>query len=109
MTVGGVDFLSFLADLSRLAILPPMHATNYIMWEEEGRWHGHLKDHPDILAQAESFEDLQIKLYSLHQDLMNGATDQPPTTPPSKPYPMPRRTKIDRRLERLISSMLNDL
>ncbi|MCP9438978.1 MAG: hypothetical protein NNA20_04115 [Nitrospira sp.] len=85
-----------------------MHATKYIMWEEEGRWHGHLKDHPEILAQAESFEDLQIKLHSLHQDLRSGAADQLQTAPPSKPYPMPRRIATNTRLERLISSMLNN-
>lgn len=91
------------------AILPPMHATKYIMWEEEGRWHGHLKDHPDILAQAESFEDLQIKLSSLHRDLTSGSAIHSRPTPAQKPYPMPRRLATNTRLERLLSSMLNDL
>ncbi len=91
------------------AILPPMHATKYIMWEEEGRWHGHLKDHPDILAQAESFEDLQIKLSSLHRDLTGGGDTRFRPTPPRKPYPMPRRLATNTRLERLLTSMLNDL
>lgn len=102
-------FFSFLADSSMPAILPPMYATKYIMWEEEGRWHGHLKDHPDILAQAESFEDLQIKLSSLHRDLTSGSAihSQPP--PLQKPYPLPRRITTNKRLERLLSSMLNDL
>ncbi|MCP9447708.1 MAG: hypothetical protein NNA22_09085 [Nitrospira sp.] len=91
------------------AILPLMHATKYIMWEEEGRWHGHLKDHPDILAQAESFEDLQIKLCSLHRDLTTGPSDRRSSSPPPKPYPMPRRITTNTRLERLLSSMVNDL
>jgi predicted RNase H-like HicB family nuclease len=85
-----------------------MHATKYIMWEEEGRWHGHLKDHPDILAQAESFEDLQIKLSSLYRDLTagNDLHSQPP--PSHKPYPMPPHIATDKRLQQLLSSMLNE-
>lgn len=81
-----------------------MHATKYIMWEEEGRWHGHLKDYPDILAQAESFEDLQIKLSLLHREL-TGSSDFH-VQPPPHPYPMPRRLATNPRLEQLLSLLL---
>ena len=100
-------FLSSLADYSVHAILTPMRSTKYIIWEEQGRWHGHLQEYPDILEQGESFEDLQAKLCHLQQDLTSGNHDRCHNPPPSMSYPIPRRTKADDRLERMLSSMLN--
>jgi hypothetical protein len=85
-----------------------MQSTKYIMWEEQGRWHGHLQDYPDILEQGESFEDLQAKLCHLHHDLSSGEHDRYHNPPSSMSYPVPHRTKTNDRLEQLFLTMLNN-
>lgn len=47
----------------------PMHSTKYILWQDENGWRGYLEAYPEHEAHGESFEDLQIKLWQLHQDL----------------------------------------
>jgi hypothetical protein len=84
-----------------------MRSTKYIIWEDNGEWHGHLQDYPDLITHGESFEDLQIKLSHLKQDLSSG-THERCHNPPSTMTPRtPRRINVDKRLERLFSSMLD--
>lgn len=46
-----------------------MHSSKYILWQDENGWRGYLQGYPEHEAQANSFEDLQLKLWQLHQDL----------------------------------------
>lgn len=101
-------FLSLLADQETPAILANMQSTKYIIWEEEGRWHGYLEDYPDIPTQGESFEDLQVRLSHLKHDLSNGEHDRCHNPPSTMSQPNPRRTKAADRLERILSTMLNN-
>ena len=59
------------AVLVRRLELPPMEIAQYTMWQEQGQWHGYLRDYPDHQVQGESFEDLQLKLCRMHRDLAN--------------------------------------
>ncbi|MFY4730610.1 hypothetical protein [Nitrospira sp. BLG_2] len=46
-----------------------MHSSKYILWQDENGWRGYLEAYPEHEAHGESFEDLQSKLWQLHQDL----------------------------------------
>jgi len=95
---------------------PIMHSTKYILWEEQGRWCGYLKDHPEHVEQGRSFEELQSKLRRLQRDLTSqeqNVTDQErgqlDDRTAETPYPLPQRTKTNARLEKLFSSMLANI
>jgi hypothetical protein len=47
-----------------------MHSTKYIIMQDGNGWRGYLEGYPEHEAYGESFEDLQIKLWQLHQDLI---------------------------------------
>jgi len=83
-----------------------MRSTKYIIWEENGQWHGHLQDYPDLVAHEESFEELQIKLSHLKHDLSSGTHDRCNNPPPSMIQRTPRRTKTHDHVERLLSTIL---
>jgi len=83
-----------------------MRSTKYIIWEEEGQWHGYLQDYPDLPTQGDSFEDLQMKLSDLHCEISNGDHDRyynPTFTIPQRTRP---RTKRHERVEQLFRTML---
>jgi len=46
-----------------------MELAQYTVWQDQGQWRGFLRDYPDQQAQAESFEELELKLRRLHHDL----------------------------------------
>ncbi len=48
-----------------------MRSSKYILWQDNHGWRGYLEGYPEYEVQGESFEDLQVKLWQLHQDLMN--------------------------------------
>jgi hypothetical protein len=86
-----------------------MRSTRYIIWEEEGQWHGYLQDYPDLPTQGDSFEDLQMKLSDLHYEITNGNHDRydtPTSTIPQRTRPRTRRYE---RVEQLFRTMLRDL
>lgn len=93
-----------------------MQSTKYILWEEQGRWCGYLQDYPDHITHGKSFEELQSKLRRLQHDLASqeqGVTNQECAQPDDRtaetPYPIPRRTKTNARLEKLFMLMLASL
>ncbi|WHZ28239.1 MAG: hypothetical protein OJF51_003037 [Nitrospira sp.] len=47
-----------------------MHSTKYIIMQDGNGWRGYLEGYPEHETYGESFEDLQIKLWQLHQDLI---------------------------------------
>jgi len=84
-----------------------MHSEKYIFWEDRGQWHGHLQDYPDIVTQGESFEELQIKLSHLTQDLSEETHERYHNPPATMTPRRPRRTKFHERLERLLTGILD--
>lgn len=93
-----------------------MHPTKYILWEEEGRWRGYLKDHPGQVEEGKSFEELQTKLRRLQRDLNSREQplagqehDQHNDPAVQIPYPMPHRIVTNPRLETLFVSILANL
>ncbi len=46
-----------------------MHSTKYIIVQEESGWRGYLEGYPELEAYGDSFEELQVKLWQLHQEL----------------------------------------
>jgi hypothetical protein len=40
----------------------------YTIWQEQGKWRGCLQSSPDQQVQAESFEELQLKLGHLSRE-----------------------------------------
>jgi hypothetical protein len=54
----------------------PMHSTKYIIMQDGNGWRGYLQGYPDHEIYGESFEDLQIKLWQLHQDLLAQESEQ---------------------------------
>jgi hypothetical protein len=47
-----------------------MHSTKYIIMQDGNGWRGYLEGYPEHETYGESFEDLQIKLWQLHQGLI---------------------------------------
>lgn len=48
----------------------PMHSTKYIIIQDGNGWRGYLEGYPEQEAYGESFEELQFKLWQLHQELI---------------------------------------
>lgn len=44
----------------------------FVYWQEDTIWIGYLKDYPDYLTQAESFNELEENLKVLYKDLSGG-------------------------------------
>lgn len=53
-----------------------MHSTKYIIIQDGNGWRGYLQGYPEHETYGESFEDLQIKLWQLHQDLIAQESEQ---------------------------------
>ena len=47
-----------------------MHSTKYIIMQDGNGWRGYLQGYPEHETYGESFEELQSKLWQLHQDLI---------------------------------------
>jgi hypothetical protein len=61
-----------------------MRTSKYILWQDENGWRGYLQGYPEYEAQGESFEELQAKLWQLHQQLT--AQDGEPELTQDQPY-----------------------
>lgn len=61
-----------------------MRSSKYILWQDENGWRGYLQGYPEYEAQAESFEELQAKLWQLHQELCS--QQQAPELVQDQPY-----------------------
>jgi len=46
-----------------------MRSSKYILWQDTNGWRGYLEGYPEYEVQGESFEELQVKLWQLHQEL----------------------------------------
>lgn len=103
------SFHILLADYQTPAILPTMRSTKYIIWEEDGQWHGYLQDYPDLPTQGDSFEDLQIKLSDLYCEVSSGGHDRYHNPVSTIPQRTRLRTKRHERVEQLFRTMLYDL
>ncbi|MDX2252124.1 MAG: type II toxin-antitoxin system HicB family antitoxin [Nitrospira sp.] len=86
-----------------------MRSTKYIIWEEDGQWHGYLQDYPDLPTQGDSFEDLQMKLSDLHCEISSGDHDRYHNPISTIPQRTRLRTKRHERVEQLFRTMLYDL
>ena len=42
----------------------------YVLMQDQGKWRGHLRGHPEHSAQGESFDEVQFKLYQLCRNLI---------------------------------------
>ncbi len=49
-----------------------LDSPQYVLSQDQGKWHGHLHGYPDYSAQGESFDEVQFKLIQLCRDLMTG-------------------------------------
>jgi hypothetical protein len=54
----------------------PMRSTKYIIVQDGDGWRGYLEGYQEQEAYGESFEDLQIKLWQLHQELIAQESEQ---------------------------------
>ncbi len=106
-----------------------MHHSKYNIWQDENGWHGSLEGYPQHEAHGESFQDLQVALWRLHQHL-TGRECQPTrlsedtsssidvllvhsedTPPPAAVFRSKGRVQIHRRarVEMLMLVMINSL
>ncbi|HEY5932497.1 MAG TPA: hypothetical protein VIT63_06235 [Nitrospira sp.] len=53
-----------------------MHSTKYIILQDGNGWRGYLEGYPEHEAYGDSFEDLQIQLWQLHQELIAQESEQ---------------------------------
>lgn len=59
-----------------------MHSSKYILWQEDNGWRGYIEGCPEREMYAESFEDLQLKLWHLHQELTGRDGEREPAQYP---------------------------
>ena len=96
-----------------------MKSTIYSLWLDHNGWHGYLEGYPQCETEAESFQEVQAKLWQLHQDLSGGKVerkqDQPEhsedTSPPPAMVACPisqpqakRRARVEQLMFALISN-----
>ncbi|MBK9308374.1 MAG: hypothetical protein IPM58_15125 [Nitrospira sp.] len=119
----GCCFLSSLAHMKTPAILSLMRSSKYILWQDDNGWRGYLEGYPEYEVQGESFEELQVKLWQLHQELSSQEQEQEqyqteeenqshshtPTMSRPTSRPMPRAFIQRRaRVEQLIFAMISN-
>ncbi|MFZ1802376.1 MAG: hypothetical protein E8D48_12455 [Nitrospira sp.] len=103
-----------------------MRSTKYIIVQDGDGWRGYLEGYQEQEAYGESFEELQIKLWQQHQELIaqeseqaqcgnreqdrqHGHTSTLPRHTPTTSRPM-SRTQIKRkaRVEQLVFAMISN-
>ncbi|HMS84108.1 MAG TPA: hypothetical protein PKD12_10695 [Nitrospira sp.] len=67
-----------------------MRSSKYILWQDDNGWRGYIQGYPEYEAQGESFEELQAKLWQLHQELTaqhreQGLTEDQDSDHPAEP------------------------
>jgi len=50
-----------------------MRTVQYVYWQQEDMWIGHLREYPDYWTQGQSLDDLKENLKDLYQDLTSGS------------------------------------
>jgi hypothetical protein len=101
-----------------------MHSTKYIIVQDGNGWRGYLEGYPENETYGESFEELQIKLWQQHQDLIAQESEQdqyrqtehhqhhshtPTMQPPAVSRPMSRaQIKRRARVEQLVFAMISN-
>ena len=94
-----------------------MQNTKYNIWQDENGWRGYLEGYPQHEAHGNSFQDLQVALWQLHQHLSRAerqlleeplsevaARSSEATPPPTAVFRLKSRVQIERRarVERLM-------
>ncbi|MDK2741389.1 MAG: hypothetical protein H8K03_14315 [Nitrospira sp.] len=96
-----------------------MHSTKYIILQEQNGWRGYLEGYPEFEAHGNSFEELQFKLWQLHQELtareqeqdqyQQSEYNQHHSHTPTMSRPMSRaQIKRRARVEQLLSTMISN-
>jgi hypothetical protein len=101
-----------------------MHSTKYIIVQDGDGWRGYLEGYPENETHGESFEELQVKLWQQHQDLITQESEQdqyqqtehhqhhshtPTMQPPAVSRPMSRvQIKRRARVEQLMFAMISN-
>jgi hypothetical protein len=98
-----------------------MRSSKYILWQDDNGWRGYLEGYPEYEAHGESFEELHVKLWQLHQELsgqspeqeqhrsQTGEDDRRRNHTPTMSRPMPRAYVQRRaRVEQLIFSIISN-
>ena len=101
-----------------------MHSTKYIIVQDGNGWRGYLEGYPENETYGESFEELQIKLWQQHQDLIAQESEQdqyqqtehhphhshtPTVQSPAVSRPMSRaQIKRRARVEQLVFAMISN-
>ncbi len=75
-TYAAFGFPSSLAHIRCPAILSLMRSSKYILWQDDNGWRGYLEGYPEYEVQGESFEELQVKLWQLHQEFSAQSQEQ---------------------------------
>jgi hypothetical protein len=110
------------AEITRYTLL--MKSTKYNLWQDDnGAWRGYLEGYPEYEIDGESFQELQGKLWQLHQELTADEVEQEQnqperqlfepsedTLPPARvPRPMSHaQIKRRARVEQLIFALISN-
>jgi hypothetical protein len=104
----------------------PMRSTKYIIVQDGNGWRGYLEGYQEQEAYGESFEELQIKLWQQHQELIAKESEQAqfgnreqdrhhghistlPRHTPTTSRPMSRaQIKRKARVEQLVFAMISN-
>jgi len=98
-----------------------MRSSKYILWQDDNGWRGYLEGYPEYEVQGESFEELQVKLWQLHQEFsgqsqeggqdhyQTGEDDRHHSHTPTISRPMSRAYVQRRaRVEQLLFAMISN-
>lgn len=81
-----------------------MQPAKYILSRDDKGWHGYLEGYREYEIQGESFEELQGKLWQLHQELASGERQRAPVSRPMSHAQVKRRARVEQLMFSLISN-----
>lgn len=88
-----------------------MKSIKYNLWQSDNGWRGCLEGYPEYEIEGESFQELQGKLWQMHQDL---TSNEPDSFQPKEPATVSRcpmsqaQVKRRERVEQLIFALISN-
>jgi hypothetical protein len=81
-----------------------MQPEKYILWHDDNGWRGYLEGYSEYEIQGESFEELQVKLWHLHQDFASGERQHASVSRPMSHARVKRRARVEQLMYSIISN-----
>jgi hypothetical protein len=82
-----------------------MQPAKYNLWQDDKGWRGYLDGYPEYEIEGESFQELQVKLWQLHQDLTDDERLRATQSRPMSHAQVKRRARVEQLMFAIISNL----